>query len=63
MKVSERKGKCVSSYTKLAKLDIDCHFKSFRKSKPVVATSMDGIKDDVKHRSKGITQQMMLKSC
>ena len=48
--------------------DIFKEIKLFRKSNPVVATSMDGVKDDVKHCSKGIfenfsTQQMMLKSC
>ena len=47
--------------------DIYKLIKSFRKSKTVVATSMDGVKDDVKHCSKGIfenfsTQQMMLKT-
>ena len=48
--------------------DIFKEIKLFRKSNPVVATSMDGVKDDVKHCSKGIfenfsTQQMMLKNC
>ena len=38
--------------------DIFKEIKSFRKSNPVVATSMDGVKDDVKDHFKGIYEKL-----